>query len=255
MIAAAPPPPHVAAPFRAVDPAHTLVIETSRGRVFVELRPDLAPKSVERVEVLARRGTYDGLLVHRVLAGRFVQTGNPNNRDGGGTELPDLPLEVYRPLDPARVVVASRAVDGWSGYLGAQPVASWQPRPDGRLQAWGVYCEGVMGMGRQHAPDTGNSEIFITFRPERGFDHDYAVVGRVVAGLGELRSVAVGEPPAKPDRMMRVRVLADIPAAERPVVEVEDTASPGFATRIGAVRRARGADFSVCDVPLAGRVR
>ena len=254
MIAAAPP-PAVAAPFRAVDPAHTLVIETTKGRVFVELRPDLAPKSVERVETLARRGTYDGLLMHRVLAGRFVQTGNPNNKDGGGTELPNLPLEAYRRFEPAKLTVSSRASDGWTGFLGAQPVASWQPAPDGRLQAWGAYCEGVMGMGRQAAPDTGNSEFFITFRPERGFDHDYAVVGRVVIGLDRLKTVAVGEPPATPDKMLRVRTLADLPAAERLVVEVEDTGSPAFAARIAAVRRAKAADFSVCDVPVAGRAR
>lgn len=253
MIAA--PPPAVAVPFRAVDAAHTLVIETTKGRVFVELRPELAPKSVERVETLARRGTYDGLLMHRVLAGRFVQTGNPNNKDGGGTQLPNLPLEAYKRLDPSGLTVASRASDGWTGFLGAQPWASWQRAPDGRVQAWGVYCDGVIGMGRQAAPDTGNSEIFLTFRPERGFDHDYAVVGRVVAGLDQLRTVAVGEPPAAPDKMLRVRMLGDLPAPERPRVEVEDTAAPAFASRIAAVRRARGADFSVCDVPVAGRVR
>lgn len=261
MIIAAPPAAAVAVPFRAADPAHTLAIETTRGRVFVELRPDLAPKSVERVEALARRGTYDGLLMHRVLAGRFVQTGNPNNKDGGGTELPNLPLEVYRRLEPAQVTVASRASDGSTGFLGAQPWAAWQPAPgsvpgsDRRVQAWGAYCAGVMGMGRQAAPDTGNSEIFITFRPERGFDHDYAVVGRVVSGLEGLSTVAVGEPPASPDRMLRVRVLGDLPAAERPRVEVEDTASPAFAARIAAVRKAEGADFSVCDVSVAGRLR
>lgn len=241
--------------FRPVDPAHSLVIDTTRGRAIVELRPELALRSVERVEALARRGTYDGLLFHRVLAGRFAQTGNPNNRDGGGTELPDLKLETYRRLEVTKLPVATRAADGWSGFLGAQPWASWQPDADGRPQAWGAYCEGVMGMGRQAAPDTGNSEIFFTFRPERGFDHDYAVVGRVVVGLDALRSVAVGEPPAAPDRMLKVRLLADLPAAERPMVEVEDTASPAFAARIAAARKARGADFSVCDLPLQGRVR
>lgn len=240
---------------RAVDPAHTLVIDTTRGRAVVELRPELAPTSVERVEALARRGTYDGLQFHRVLAGRFAQTGNPNNRDGGGTDLPDLKLEATRRLEPARLAAVARAGDGWSGFLGAQPWASLPPGPDGRATTWGAYCEGVMGMGRQAAPDTGNSEIFFTFRPERGFDHDYAVVGRVVSGLDALRSVAVGEPPAQPDRMLRVRVLADLPAAERPRVEVEDTAAPAFAGRVAAVRRARGADFSVCDLPLASRLR
>lgn len=241
--------------FRALDPAHTLVIDTTRGRAVVELRPELAPKSVERVETLARRGTYDGLLFHRVIAGRFAQTGNPNNKDGGGTELPDLKLEAFKRLEVARLPAGARASDGWSGWLGGQPLASLPPRADGTATAWGAYCGRVMGMGRQAAPDTGNSEIFFTFQPERGFDHDYAVVGRVVLGGEALSAVAVGEPPAAPDSMLRVRLLADVPEAERPQLEVEDTASPAFAEKVAAVRRDKGADFSVCDVPIAARLR
>ena len=252
MIAAAPPP---AVAFRPVDPAHTLVIDTTRGRAVVELRPELAPTSVARVEALARRGTYDGLQFHRVLAGRFAQTGNPDNRDGGATELPNLKLEAFTRLEVARLPSASRAADGWTGWLGVQPIASLPPRANGTATAWGVYCGRVMGMGRQSAPDTGNSEVFFTFQPERGFDHDYAVVGRVVVGGEALSAVAVGEPPTTPDRMLRVRVMADVPAAERPRLEVEDTASPAFADKVAALRREKGADFSVCDVPIAGRVR
>ena len=183
--------------FRTPDPAHTLVIDTTRGRAVVELRPEFAPASVARVEALARRATYDGLQFHRVIAGRFAQTGNPNNKDGGGTELPDLKLEVVKRLEVARLPAATRGTDQWSGFLGAQPWASLPPGADGKATAWGVYCAGVMGMGRQAAPDTGNSEVFFTFHPERGFDHDYAVVGRVVVGLDALRAVSVGEPPSR----------------------------------------------------------
>ena len=72
-----------AAHWRALDPAQTLVIETTKGAIVVEMRPDFAPLAVERVKLLAREGVYDGLLFHRVVD-RFVdQTGNPNNRDGG----------------------------------------------------------------------------------------------------------------------------------------------------------------------------
>ena len=70
-----------------LDPANTLVIETSKGRIVVEMAPLLAPKAVERVKRLAREGVYDGLKFHRVIAGFVDQTGNPNNHDGGTSSL------------------------------------------------------------------------------------------------------------------------------------------------------------------------
>ena len=89
--------------------------------------------------------------------------------------------------------------------------------------------------------------------PARELDHDYTVVGRAVVGLDVIRSMAVGEPPADPDRMLSVRVAADLPPADQPRLEVMNTGSRVFAGRSAAVKRAKGAAFTICDVQVPVR--
>jgi peptidylprolyl isomerase len=109
-------------------------------------------------------------------------------------------------------------------------------------------------MGRQAAIDTGNSEIFFMRDAARRLDHDYTVWGRVVAGEDVVRAIAVGEPPAHPDKMLRVRLMADMPAEERPRLDVIDTRGEAFRRTVQDVRHREGADFTLCDVPIATRV-
>ena len=249
--------PH--ADWRALDPDNTLVIETSKGRIVVEMAPVLAPKAVERVKRLAREKVYDGLLFHRVVEGFVDQTGNPNNHDGGTSAYPDLPAEFSArlPAGTPMTTVVSRS-DGIEGFVGSIPVAGVSAKEqalgsDHRPRVWGAYCDGVAGMGRQAGVDTANSEIFFMRAPARRLDHDYAVWGRVVQGLDVVRAIAVGEPPAEPDRMLSVRLAADLPAAERPRLQVTDTNGPAFRAKLAALEARLGARFSVCDAPIAIR--
>jgi peptidylprolyl isomerase len=247
-----------AADWRPLDPEQTLVIDTTKGRIVVEMRPEFAPKAVERIKTLARAGFYDGLLFHRVIDHFVDQTGNPNNKDGGASTLPNLPPEFRFRLAPGAFTGVVSASDRTEGLLGATPFAGEAAdnaarRPDKLLGAWGAYCPGVAGMGREEALDSANSEIFFMRDASRRLDHDYTVWGRVVSGLGVVRAVNIGEPPADPDRMLKVRVMADLPIAERPRLEVMDTAGPAFAAVVAKTRKAKGADFSVCDVPVAVR--
>ncbi len=238
-----------------LDPANTLVIDSTKGRIVVEMRPEMAPLSVARVKLLAREHVYDGLLFHRVLDHYVDQTGNPNNHDGGTSSHPNLPPEFRFSLADSRIdAIATRGSDGITGFLGATPfAASPDPARPGVWRAWGVYCDGVAGMGREEAADSGNSEIFFMRAPSRSLDHDYTVWGRVLVGLDALHAMAVGEPPAHPDRMIRVQVMQDMKPADRPRLDVIDTRSTTFAATIAALRHKLGADFSVCDVPVATR--
>jgi peptidylprolyl isomerase len=239
-----------------LDPQNTLVIDTTKGRIVVEMRPDFAPESVARVKRLSREGVYDGLLFHRVIDGFVDQTGNPNNHDGGVSKYPNLPPEFFTKLAPQQIdAIATRGTDGITGFVGPNPFAASAPLPDGRYRAWGVYCAGVVGMGRQADPGTGNSEIFFMRDSARRLDHEYSVWGRVVQGLDVVRAIAVGEPPAHPDKMLHVRVMADMKPAEQPDFDVIDTQSVQFKAAIDAARARLGADFSVCDVPVETKKR
>ena len=245
--------------WRPLDPQNTLVVDTSKGRIVVEMAPAFAPLAVERVKRLAREGVYDGLLFHRVIEGFVDQTGNPNNKDGGTSKYPDLQAEFsFRlPRDGGQAIVVERS-DAVEGFVGATPfvgvsVGEQALAKDGKLRAWGAYCSGVVGMGRQADPGSANSEIFFMRAPARRLDHEYAVWGRVVEGLGVVRAVTVGEPPADPDRMLRVRVAADLPAAEQPRLEVLNERGPAFARAVAQLRQQKGPAFSICDVTITAR--
>jgi peptidylprolyl isomerase len=110
-------------------------------------------------------------------------------------------------------------------------------------------------MGRQAGIDTANSEIFFMRAPARRLDHDYAVWGRVVQGLDVVRAIKVGEPPKDPDRMLKVRLAADLPPAERPRVDVLDPRSAEFRARLTRIKALRVAAFTICDAPAPVRVR
>ena len=69
----------------ALDPENTLYMDLKDGRVVIRLRPDLAPKHVERVKALARKGFYDGTVFHRVIEGFMAQTGCPSGTGTGGS--------------------------------------------------------------------------------------------------------------------------------------------------------------------------
>src|SRR4029078_6362185 len=67
------------------DPENTLILESSKGRTVIALRPDLAPNHVARIKELARQGFYDGVVFHRVIEGFMAQTGDPTGTGMGGS--------------------------------------------------------------------------------------------------------------------------------------------------------------------------
>jgi peptidylprolyl isomerase len=246
--------------WRPLDPQNALVIETTQGRIVVEMAPALAPLAVARVKRLAHEGVYDGLQFHRVIDGFVDQTGNPNNRDGGTSTYPDLPAEFSArlPAETPLSVAVSRG-DAVEGFVGAVTVVGVSAREralgsDHRPRVWGAYCDGVAGMGRQAGIDTANSEIFFMRAPARRLDHDYAVWGRVVQGLDVVRAIKIGEPPAEPDRMIRVRLAAELPASERPRLELANPQGPAFRAEVADLKARQGARFSICDVPVRARL-
>ena len=234
--------------WRPLDPGNTLVIDTSKGRMIVEMRPEMAPKSIDRVKMLAREKIYNGLQFHRVIGNFVAQTGNPNNKDNGKTAYPNLAPEMkFKYQRNSGEVRATNASDAASGFLGSVPFQSVPLSADQQyLFGWGAHCAGVMAMGRDKPLDSANSEFYFMLGASHDMDHEYTVVGRVVVGMDVLLSLKQGEPPANPDIMQSVRLLADMPVAERPKVSI--MTGPALSAHIDKVRREKAADFSICDV-------
>ncbi len=151
-------------------PENTLIIETTKGKVVIELRPDLAPKHVERIKTLAREKFYDGIKFHRVIEGFMAQTGCPQSRGTGGSSYPNLPAE-----------------------FNAEP-----------------HVRGVCSMARASNPNSANSQFFICFDDATFLDRQYTVWGKVIEGMENVDKLARGEPPRQPDAMVSVRVAADV---------------------------------------------
>lgn len=142
------------------------------GTVTMEMKPDLAPKHVERLRTLAREGFYDGLVFHRVIDGFMAQTGDPAGTGAGGSEYPDLPAE-------------------FSDY---------------------EYRRGTVGMARTNDPDSANSQFFICFTDSgcSFLTGQYTVVAQVTDGMEEVDKIARGEPPIEPDKIEKMIVAADV---------------------------------------------
>ncbi|WP_372706331.1 peptidylprolyl isomerase [Brevundimonas sp.] len=265
-----PPPPTpettvVVSEWRSVPAENLLVIDTTRGRVLVELTPEVAPLHVERIKLLARRGFYNDVPWHRVIDWFMAQTGDPLGNGEGQSPYPDLKGEFTYRRDAAMPFAAVAEPTGARvGFFHAlpiqtQPDAAFALTGDGKVHGWGLYCPGVAGMARDEGNDTANSQFFIMRQAYPALDKRYSIWGMTVAGLDVIRSLkssatADGMVASEPDRMTRVRVAADIPEAERPTVQVLDTASTRFRALVDQTRAARGADFSVCDVTLPVQV-
>ena len=153
------------------DPENTLIVETTQGPVVIELRPDLAPKHVERIKQLAREKFYDGIVFHRVIDGFMAQTGCPQGRGTGSSSHPNLPAEFNK-----------------------------EP-----------HVRGVCSMARSSNPNSANSQFFICFDDATFLDGQYTVWGKVIEGMENVDQINRGEPPRSPDKMISVRVAADQP--------------------------------------------
>lgn len=250
----------VAADWIQLDPENVLVIDTNKGRIYVELAPDLAPDSVARVKQLTREHFYDGLKFHRVIDDFMAQTGDPQGTGLGGSSYPDLKGEFTVRRDQTMPVVDSMEANGdEDGFIGVMPVES-QPDDlmdmtvDHKVWTWGKFCPGVAGMARSESPDSANSQFFLMRQTNPGLDKTYTAFGRVVSGLSVVRALKTGEPVINPDVMTKVQVLADIPEGQRPKVVVLDPHSKAFASIIAKTRQDKGSDFSICDVDIPSQV-
>ncbi|HEY1561848.1 MAG TPA: peptidylprolyl isomerase [Caulobacteraceae bacterium] len=260
------PPPSPAAPseadWRTPDPQNVLVIDTNKGRIIVELTPLAAPKSVAQVRDLARTGFYDGRAFFRVIDDFMDQTGDPQDNGQGGSTRPNLPGEfTFRRGGATPMIVIDSEGGREKGFIGALPVMS-QPAAlaamtvDHTVSAAPMFCTGVVGMARAQDPGSGNSQFFLMRNAQHNLDGQYTAVGRVIAGEDVVKSIKTGEPVAPPqDKMLKVRILADIPPAERPSVRVIDTDSPWFTAEVARVKAEKLVGLSPCDLNLPSQVK
>ena len=171
--------PAIAQPLPAgLDKANAIVIDTTKGRIVIKLRPDIAPQHAERLKQLAREGYYNNVPFHRVMDGFMAQTGDGQNFNGtGGSKYPNLNQEF-----------------------------STTP-----------FKRGVVGMARRgDSVNSANAQFFICFADASFLNGQYTVIGEVVQGMDvvdKLKKAPAGSSGGSvtdPDKMVKVQVASDI---------------------------------------------
>ncbi|MFT4955316.1 MAG: cyclophilin family peptidyl-prolyl cis-trans isomerase [Brevundimonas sp.] len=247
--------------WRDVAPENLWVIDTTKGRVLVELTPEVAPQTVERIQTLTRQGFYQNHAFHRVIRNFMAQTGDPTGTGASGSDLPGVPAEFSfrrgRGSGFIETPTASqdRAIFGLFGVMPVrtQPDAQMFVTADNRVDAMGYFCPGVAGMARANTPDSGNSQFFFMTAYRASLNGQYAPFGRVLQGLEVVESLKAGRDDedgavTDPDLMIRARLAADMPESERPRAQVLDVRSPRMAEIVQAAVTERADRLSVCDV-------
>ncbi|QIP09710.1 peptidylprolyl isomerase [Bradyrhizobium symbiodeficiens] len=161
-----------------LDKANAIVIDTTKGRIVIKLRTDIAPHHAERIKQLAREGFYNNVPFHRVMDGFMAQTGDGQNFNGtGGSKYPNLKQEFSKVH----------------------------------------FARGIVGMARRgDSVDTANSQFFIMFADGGSLDNQYTVIGEVVQGMDVVDKLKKAPPGSAggavtdPDKMVKVQVASDI---------------------------------------------
>jgi peptidylprolyl isomerase len=183
--------PGAAQPISPAALDNILSLDLKDGRVAIWLRPDVAPKHVERVKKLAREGFYDGLTFHRVIDGFMAQSGDPKGDGTGGSKYPDLKAE-----------------------FSSEP-----------------FRRGSVGAARESGkPDSANSQFFICFDDASHLTGKYTLWGEVIRGMRHVDALKKGKSGSgkvsNPDKIIKAAIAADVKdhsvLAERP-----DPASSG----------------------------
>lgn len=245
--------------WRPLDPEQTLYIDTTQGRIVVELAPEVAPGHVDRIKQLTREGFYDGLLFHRVINGFMAQTGDPQGTGQGGSDQPDLAGEFEFRRGPSKPYIPLAGSDGSKGFVRTLPIAS---QPDAMMQltrdrsaaAWALHCPGVASMARANDPNSANSQFFLMRGISKGLDRKYTAWGRVVWNQSAVQKLAIGEPPPRPDSMVTVRIAADLPESERAPLYVMRTDGALFVEQTATQSKARAEPLDLCDIEFTAHV-
>lgn len=262
MLAGAP-----ASAWRAIDPDDTLYVNLPEGRVVIELAPQFAPRYGSNIKKLARQGFYDGLPIFRVQDDAVAEWGDPTGRKSVGMARRTVAAEFERPARdlsftalPDPDTYASQA-----GFAGDFPAA----RDPAFGRAWLANCYGMVGAARGNNVDSGGgTALYVVIGgPQRQWDRNTTMVGRVVQGMPLLSTLPRGDGPLgvytdshRWVRIESVQIAADLPPAKRMPLEVLRTDTPTFTQYVEALRNRRGPWFkvpagriSVCSIPLPVR--
>jgi peptidylprolyl isomerase len=265
------------ADWRDVDPQNLVLLDTRYGQVAIELAPEFAPVNAARFKALVRAHFYDGKTFYRVIDGFVAQGGvgegtaatkdHPKD-DATNAQWPPLKGEFDRPIGSDVIFTPLGSPDLFApevGHVDGFPVG--RDAKEGRV--WIIHCPGTLAFARDDKPDTASTEFYIVIgEAPRRLDRNLTAFGRVISGLQYIQKLERGDPDTdagviqdakKQDPILRVRMAADIPAAEQPHFQIMRTESAAFSAKKDEKRNITSGFFfrkppavlDICLMPVA----
>lgn len=243
--------------WRQAEPENLLVMETTKGRIIIEMLPQVAPTHAEQFRTISSQGKWDGTVFHRVIDDFMAQGGDIRAMNGEGSGLPDLkgeftfranpgemPLNVIGPIDSATQGL-------YMGFpMGTQAQFLAELTGDAAVERWILHCPGVVSTARTNDLNSANSQFFLMRHQADHLDKQYTAWGRVVDGFDVVRSIKKGPEPngtpiTNPDILQRAYMMSDLPAGEQLDVWVQRSDTPEWTERLA---EADQTDTDICDV-------
>lgn len=261
--------------WRPLDPDDTLYMDLPKGRVVIELDPAYAPLHAKNIRALAHEHYWDGAAILRVQDNFVAQWGDPQAEADHPTQLKSLgsasktvPAEFERNIEPSIPFTTLPDGDVYAPQVGFSDgfPAARDPKTN---KTWLAHCYGMVGAGRDNAPDSGpGTELYAVIgQAPRQLDRNIALVGRVVKGMELLSALPRGTGPlgfyekaSQRTPILRVRLASDVPPAQREHLEVLRTDTPTFTALVESRRNRSDAWYlykvghiDLCNVPLPVR--
>ena len=243
--------------WREADAENLMVMETTKGRIIIEMLPQVAPAHAEQFRTIASEGKWDGTVFHRVIDDFMAQGGDITALNGEGSGLPningefvfranpgEMPMNVIGPMDSA----TQGLYMGFPMATQAQFLA--ELTGDAAVERWIPHCPGVVSTARTSDPNSANSQFFLMRHQADHLDKQYTAWGRVVDGFDVVRAIkhgpaGTGVPIANPDVLQRAYMVTDLPESERPQVFVQRSDTEEWTARLA---EADQTDTDICDV-------
>jgi peptidylprolyl isomerase len=244
--------------WRQVDPDNLVVFDTTKGRIILELFPEVAPRHVDHFKAYVRAGLYDNTLFHRVIKGFMAQGGDVATAHGPDALLGPIAAEFTFRRAPASFSIDAigPADSAEAGFFKGVPIRTQaqflaEMSFDGQVESWIPHCPGILSSARTGDPNSADAQFFLISDEGQHLDRQYTAKGRVLEGLDVVKAIKLGPEPngfpiVDPDRVRSARLASDLPDDVRPDAYVQRTDTPDWVEiRADADQRRT----KICDVP------